>query len=506
MKKLKILLAEDSDVDRDQVIRDLRRPSADFPFTVEFTSVSNREHYEAALRGSAHDLVLLDFKLDNMNGEEALDLWKRLQPETPIIVLTGSIGDDKAASIATQYGAADYVIKDRQARLKTAIKTAYERREDKRQKAKLQGVELLGTLAAGMAHDLNNILGCIAAAATLVKIIDEDTEKTEQEKVEAKAKALELITNSAMRGGEIVQQMNNFAKGSEDSAYKSVTAEYLLGQIGQMVRDKAFSKILKTFVSTDVGTAKVRCAPTQIYQVLLNLCVNARDAMPNGGELHISAYNVARAGGQYVCIRVRDTGSGIPEEIMPKIFSWFFTTKGPKGSGVGLALVKEILDDHGGMIEVRSKIGEGTTFMVYLPADVEQKPKEKFDGGGKVILLVDDELLFRTAIHMHLEAANYKVLTAANGPEALAHFRMAERIDLLLTDTAMPIMCGRELVRNIRAAGFTLPVVFLSGSDALIPGDLDAAASLRKPIPIRELFETLRTVLTGDGQVRKQTP
>lgn len=500
MKTLRVLIAEDNENDYYDVARHLKKETPDFPFKVEIAHAPDRREYERLLREFNCDIILLDLRLQDLAGEQALEMARRLKPDTPIIVLTGSIGDDQAATVAVQYGAADYLIKDRRARLKQAIQTAHERHDQKLALDKLKGLDLLHTLAAGVGHDLNNILGTIVAAAQLLTLGKEAT--SEEERIEAeraKEKALNLIVSSAMRGGEMVKQMMVVARGGENSPYRSVTAEYLLTEIGQMLREKAFSTIVRSPpAKIDVGTWRVRCDSTRIYQVLLNLCVNARDAMPDGGELHLSAYNVTKRkdrdgyDGNFVCFTVSDTGKGIPEEVLPKIFDAFFTTK-KNGRGIGLHIVTETLKDHGGHIDVKTS-PHGTTFYVYLPADQPQKPKPKFDGGGKTIVLVDDDRFFLTAIQMHLEAVNYRVLPAGNGPEALNHFRSEQKIDLLLTDLTMPIMCGRELVRNLRSMNFNLPVIFMSGIDAEIPGELEAAAVLKKPIPIPDLLETLKRV------------
>jgi signal transduction histidine kinase len=531
MKHLKILFVEDNQEDIEQFKRRLRDFRADNIDGIEFFNANQGDSFRQMLGENLDiDIILLDCRVPGISAEEALVTIRKLHPEIPVIILTGSFGDDQAASVACQYGAADYILKDRPARLVSAVEKAWMRRQDalkqkeeerlkieQRQKQiKAQRLELLGFLLAGVAHDMNNMLGGIAAGAELLrrlfadllKLITVELNVKGLELVEESEHLISLIHGNAMRGGEMVKQMTAFAKGSEGSPYKVVTAEYLLTEIGRTIREKSFATNLQISSQTDVETGSVKCDTTQLYQVFLNLCVNARDAMPNGGDLHLGARNIriSKEGSSsvqpYVMFTVRDTGQGIPQSILPHVFEPFYTTKkGGNGTGLGLHIVSEILKDHGGDITVNSEPGVGTTFSVYLPlyAKQDDQPREIVDGTGKTIVLVDDEQLFRTAIAMHLDGRGFKTMTAGHGPEALAYFRTGEKIDLLITDLFMPIMCGREIVRNLRAQGFHLPVIFLSGI-ADLPEELEGETVLKKPVPIEELLKTIKRVLAAGQQ------
>lgn len=436
------------------------------------------------------DAILLDWRVHGLTGQESVEIAREKHADVPLILVTGTI-DDEAAASALRLGFVDYLRKDRLERLAHAVKEAHKNADMRRRALRDQRHEILGTLAAGLAHDMRNILGSIVMGLGVLRdrINPNDSH------------ILDAMHRAANKGTEMVAQMMTFSKGSNGTSFKNVTAEFLLGEVGSMIRYQASSANIRLSVRTEVGTSSVRCDPTQINTILVNMCINAVQEMaPYGGELHLEARNVVLHGepldGNYVCFAIRDTGRGIPEDVLPKIFDPYFSTKGDKGTGLGLAFVKTILEMHEGGVGVKTS-PQGTTFQIFLPADRNEPeaPKENFDGQGAVVVLVDDEEVFRSTVAMLLESANYRVLSACNGPEALSFFRSSEKISLLLSDLAMPLMCGRELSRHLREQGFTVPTVFITGREFEEKIEPEPDAILHKPFTREELLRKLAEVL-----------
>lgn len=347
-----------------------------------------------------------------------------------------------------------------------------ERKTLETQFLRAQRMENLGALASGLAHDLNNILAPVLLG---VEVLREQRVGPEFGRVVA------MLAANARRGAELVKQLLGFARGTEGGRVL-VQPKHLLREIIQIVRETFPKSIqVRSNVPDDLWTLKAD--PTQVHQILLNLCVNARDAMPNGGVLSLAAENVSfdesSAGmipdvkaGPHVAFRVEDTGHGIPESIRDRIFDPFFTTKEPgKGTGLGLSTVRGLVSGHEGRVEVTTKAGQGTVFRVFLPAlpavetrSVDLTTPTFPSGHGEVILVVDDETSVLEMTRKILTAHGYEVLVAANGTEAVIIFaQQAGRIRLVLTDVMMPFMDGPALARAVRIINPEIKVVFSSG-------------------------------------------
>src|SRR5215510_9460220 len=310
------------------------------------------------------------------------------------------------------------------------IRDVSEKKRLEAQFLRAQRMESIGTLAGGIAHDLNNVLSPILTAVELLQMRFTD---------ESSQRLLNILHTNAVRGSEMIKQVLSFARGVEGE-YAPLQPTHLIKEIIKILTDTLPKNIEITFsVSPDLWN--VAGDATQLHQVLMNLCVNARDAMSQGGELRIEAenlevdehyarMNVEAKSGCYVCIRVVDTGSGIPEKHLSKIFDPFFTTKEQgQGTGLGLSTVAGILRSHGGFINVYSEVGRGSRFNIYLPAvEAAQAPSaqaSKLDlpmGSGELILVVDDENSIREIAKEALLTFGYQVLTASDGTEALAVF------------------------------------------------------------------------------------
>jgi CheY-like chemotaxis protein len=374
-----------------------------------------------------------------------------------------------------------------------------------------QRMEVIGSLAGGIAHDLNNILAPIALVGGLLK--EKLGDPADQE-------LLEMALSGSKRGAEIIKQLLAFGRGQQGRRV-AVQLRHLIREMVQMMRETFPREIdLRHEASADLWP--VVGDSTQLHQVLLNLCVNARDAMRTGGRLSLGAANATLAAGDgvlppdkspgpYVSLMISDTGQGIPPEIQHRIFDPFFTTKPlGEGTGLGLSTVLAIVRNHGGFIRLDSAAGKGSTFKVFLPAcpgEVEAAAATSLrpppaGGGGQTILVVDDERNIRDAMRALLEREQFVVLTAMHGEDALAQFRQHRAsIKLVLTDVMMPVMNGVTLVRELRRIDPVVKIIAMSGLGSVDHGGELAALGvpdvLMKPCAGTTLLETVHRHLTG---------
>jgi PAS domain S-box-containing protein len=383
-----------------------------------------------------------------------------------------------------------------------------EKRRIEVQYMRAQRMESLGILAGGIAHDLNNILTPIMLSIDVLRSIATDHHARS---------ILETIELSTRRGSEIVQQVLSFARGMEGQRIV-IQPKYLLKDIEHIVQD-TFPKDIRLEMALPHETWAIVGDPTQVQQVLLNLCVNARDAMPNGGSLtiktenciadeHYVAMNAQAKSGAYVAISVTDVGMGIPAEILGNIFEPFFTTKElGKGTGLGLSSVKAIVKNHGGFINVYSEPGRGTTFKVYLPAQISagEAPVEPAEdntlprGRGETVLVVDDEVSILTITSETLQAFGYNVLLANNGAEAVATYaQRKDEISIILTDLSMPVMDGRATIYALLKINPKAKIVAMSGMDESESVAKASTAGIKhfisKPYTAATLLKTLRAL------------
>ncbi len=346
-----------------------------------------------------------------------------------------------------------------------------ERKKLEQQFLRAQRMEGIGTLASGLAHDLNNILTPIMMSVPLLHLgIPEETRE----------KIIDTIEISAERGAQIVKQVLTFGRGLE--------GEKLPLHVGMLIHE--MEKMIRSTFPKDIAIETVMVPDlwlvlgdgTQLHQVLLNLCVNARDAMPNGGQLRLSAANLnidasfatmlnESTPGPHVLLEVGDTGNGIPPEIIERIFDPFFTTKEVgKGTGLGLSTVHGIVKSHGGLLKVASEPGKGTTFQVYLPAAPDQEAMADSSsappptGNGELVLVLDDEPAISQAAQTLLEANGYRVLLAEDAVKALDMFTLnSHDIAVVLTDIMMPVMSGVLFLRALREIKQNVPVIASTG-------------------------------------------
>ncbi|TDU69322.1 PAS domain S-box-containing protein [Prosthecobacter fusiformis] len=374
-----------------------------------------------------------------------------------------------------------------------------------------QRMDSIGTLAGGIAHDLNNVLLPIMMSIDLLKLSIQEP---------GLVSILTTIEGSAKRGADMVQQVLLFARGA-DGQRLPVDPRVVIGEIQKIVQDTFPRDIL---LRTDLPPVlpSFMGDATQVHQVLLNLCVNARDAMPSGGCLDITAavVNVDETYGAmtpdikcgpYVMIRVADEGTGIPDNVRAKIFDPFFTTKEVgKGTGLGLSSVAAIVKSHGGFINVYSELGGGTSFKVHFPmaasSGFSRPPMDQTHprGRGELILVVDDEEAVRSITSQTLEAYGYRVLTAKDGTEAVALYAQHRKaVEAVLTDMMMPVMDGPSTIEVLKRMNPDVRIVAASGLNAR-GGSAKAAAMgihhfLAKPYTAETILTTLRQVTDGSS-------
>lgn len=382
-----------------------------------------------------------------------------------------------------------------------------------------QRMESIGTLAGGIAHDLNNVLSPIVMGVSLIRQIDESGKLQP---------IIDEIQRSAERGRDLVQQVLSFARGVEGQR-EPISLAMIVREVGTILRNTFPKNILfSSRAPEDLWT--VVADPTQIHQVLLNLCVNARDAMPEGGQLTVSVENMqvdaqyasmfAEAEpGPYVVIEVADTGCGMDAKTLDRVFEPFFTTKElGKGTGLGLSTAAGIVRSHKGFVNVYSEVGKGTRFKVYLPAvttAISPPDQSVFDaspprGHGECILVVDDEASILAMTKQTLEAFGYTVFTAENGTAAMATFATEQAfIDLVLTDMMMPEMDGVALIRALKRIDPGLRIIAASGlrANGRVAKAVDSGVKhfLPKPYSSDTLLRLVREALDEEEELLRDS-
>jgi PAS domain S-box-containing protein len=637
-QKINVLQLEDSP--RDAAL--IQKMLSEAGLSCRFTVVDDEIGFNSALAGEPFDLILSDYNLPTYDGLAAVKLAHCMRPKTPVIVISGTVGEDIAVE-CLHVGASDFLLKDRLARLGPAVSRVLEQgrvcrerqqaqdalrdseekfrqltesinevswitsldistvvhvspsyekvwgrtcqslyenptsfteailEEDRpamitalekvkhgekfeldfrvvhadgeirwihsrgapvrneagiiyrlagiaedvterlnheRLALRSQRLEAIGTLASGVAHDLNNALAPIMMGVELLQM-----------QYPQQSDILEMFRNSARRATDMVKQLMSFAKGAEGDRVL-VQPSRLVREMESMMKG-SFPKNIQLAVKCDPKLPAILGDPTQLHQVLLNLCVNARDAMLSGGTLTLEALCVEvdamyasslhdAKPGTYMALQVRDTGTGIPLEIIDRIFDPFFSTKGPdKGTGLGLSTVAGIVKGHGGFMQVYSQPGKGSSFTAYLPVDRADSETEHiikaeipFRGLGETILFVDDEASIREMGRAVLQRLNFKSLTAIDGADALIQAAQhRNELWAIVTDFHMPNMDGITLVRMIRRMLPDIPIVMTSGrledSEAKELKLLGVTRQLDKPFTESQLAGMLRTIQEG---------
>ncbi len=420
--------------------------------------------------------------------------------EFPITLSTSVIRDDKGQTLALIGVASDI----------TERKIEEEKRKNLEvQLQQSQKLESLGTLASGIAHDFNNILGIIIGYASLFEHLPFDTEIIK--------KNADAITKAGLRGAGLVKQLLTFARKT-DTQVESVWLNDIVLEVSKLLYE-TFPKTITISCNLDDRVPVIMADAGQVHQIVLNLCVNARDAMPDGGILTVrtshkpgkevrTKFQMAHAQ-EYVELSFADTGIGMDEATRLRIFEPFFTTKEiGKGTGLGLSLVFGIVESHNGFIDVQSEPGKGTTFLIYFPVpldlvefdEVKEPLLEEISGGSETILLVEDEELLRGLVKGILESKGYNVLTAKNGEEGVEQYQQHyKEIQVVLSDFGLPVLNGYEVFKRMKninpdvifiiASGFIEPEVH---SEMLIAGVKDI---IKKPFSLEQMLQSIKNTL-----------
>jgi two-component system cell cycle sensor histidine kinase/response regulator CckA len=507
---LRALIVEDSQNDCDLLLGMLRQGGYD----VAHERACNAATLGTLLDDGLWDIVISDYSMPGFKGTEALAMIRKKGLDVPFVFLSGTIGEEIAVN-AMRAGAQDYVIKGDAARLLPAIQRELreaelrrERRQMDQRVRQLEKFESLGKLAGGVAHDFNNVIGAIMGWAEIG--VDRVPSASPE------AKLFRNIGIQANRAAGLTRQLLAYAR-RQVLEPKNISLNQMVNEATALLQNAIGEQIeVGIVLAPDLQTT--RADPSQIEQVLMNLCFNARDAMPKGGQLLIETRNidldalyceqhVGAKPGRHIQLSVSDTGVGMDPGTLERIFEPFFTTKEVgKGTGLGLATAMGIVKQHGGFLDVYSELGKGTAFRVYLPAsEGAADPPHPVDdapvrGGTETILVAEDHEGMCEMAREILEGLGYHLLLARNGEQAVHQFATHRNdISLLLLDVIMPKLNGIDAYEQISKVKPGVPVIFTSGySDhgpALTSLTTKGATLLQKPYGSRALARRVRGLL-----------
>jgi two-component system cell cycle sensor histidine kinase/response regulator CckA len=505
---LDVLLVEDREDDAILISRCLSKAG----YEPNMLRVDTEQGMRDALGARKWDIVLSDYALPQFDCRHALRVLVEAGLDIPFIALSGTVNEEAILEMVRS-GARDYVMKDNLARLPSAIDRELREAEGRKDRRRLEGqlnqamkMEAIGRLAGGVAHDFNNLLTVITGFAELALLEDNP----------ARA-GIEQILQAAERAAGLTRQLLAF---SRQQAMEPRTFD-----LNDLVRD--MEKMLRRLIGEDIQVGvrladapmMVRADPGQIEQVVLNLAINSRDAMPLGGRLiistasrrlegsHAKAYGVPD--GQYCAISISDNGVGIPPDVLPHIFEPFYTTKpADKGTGLGLSTVYGIVQQSGGAIQPYSEKDLGTTMTVFLPAAsaAEENVPETGElgrmSGTETVLVAEDDPNVLNLISESLAAHGFEVVVAGNGDAALEKIQKRERpIQILITDVVMPGISGRSLALRAAESIPDLKVLFMSGYTEEVIQHHGISSSnvsfIQKPFAPGDLMRKVRHLLDG---------
>ncbi|TAN42545.1 MAG: response regulator [Nitrospirae bacterium] len=509
-KKLSILFIEDSEDDALLLVHRLKRGGYD----IEMLRVETADSMTKALKEQSWDLIICDYSMPHFSAPAAINTLKKMDLDIPFIVMSGVMGEETAVEMM-RAGAHDYIRKDNTVRLIPAIERELHEAGVRKERTRLseqlqhaQRMESIGTLTGGIAHDFNNILTALIGYATLLKMkLRED---------DPLKKFAEQILFTSERAANLTRSLLAFSR-KQVLAPKPANINEIIGSvqklltriIGEDIELKVVLSDCDLIALVDIG---------QIEQVLINLCTNARDAMPEGGMLLIETslvfvdeicretYPLEKAG-QYALITVTDTGTGMDGNTQKRIFEPFFTTKETgKGTGLGMAIAYGVIKQHNGSINVYSEPGKGTTFRIYLPiresSEEEElrKPHQQAARGSETLLVAEDDSDVRTIIRSVLEDFGYGVIEADNGEDAVRIFaKNRDRINLALLDLIMPKKNGTEAYRELKMLDPNIKAIFMSGyTEDIIrqKGPIENGIEfINKPLIPEELLRKIRNML-----------
>jgi len=515
---LRLLQLEDDTVDADLITATLTEGG----IPCQSQLVETRQAFVAALKEGRMDLILADYSIPGFDGMTALTLARQHCPDVPFLFVSATIGEELAID-AMHQGATDYVLKQRLGRLVPSVQRALRELDDRNERKRAeealrqsekqfrqsQKMEAVGRLAGGIAHDFNNLLTVIMGYSQVLL-----TELGPQHPLRGK---IDETLKAGERAATLIRQLLTFSsKQSLDP--KILSLNTAVTSLESLLR-RLIGEDIQLVSKLDPTNGRLRADQAQLEQVLVNLVVNARDAMPKGGTLTIETAQVELTRspvyhltplmpGLYVRLAVSDTGCGMDRNTQSHIFEPFFTTKGEgKGSGLGLSTVFGIVTQCGGAIDVTSRVGQGTRFDLYFPSvesdiltTAPTQPVGQPQRGTETILLVEDDPSVRTLVRDELRKLGYRVLEAKNGVEAcLLATQQTGLVQLLLTDVVMPGMGGRELAQHLSVIKPDLRTLFISGymdDVGIMAGQEEGTSSfLQKPFTPEVLARAVRNLL-----------
>jgi two-component system, cell cycle sensor histidine kinase and response regulator CckA len=515
---LRVLIIEDSEDDAKLIVRELKSGGYD----VKYQRVDSSAAVCRACDSQEWDLIISDYSMPHFSGSEALKLVRSKHLEMPFIFVSGTIGEETAVA-AMKNGAQDYLIKGNLKRLMPAVQRELREHEQRKERERLQKhvqqlqrFEAIGRLSGGIAHDFNNMIGAILGWAELGY-----EEASPGTKIRER---FQKIRGQSYRAAKLTSQLLAFGRKQVLQPRKVNLNLFIreeMSFLGKVIGENIEVKIVE---AADLQV--IHADPTQLQQVFMNLCLNARDAMPAGGQLRVETRNVAigegpdleyehATPGNYVLMTVSDTGVGMDKVTAERIFEPFFTTKEMgKGTGLGLSTAYGIVKQHNGFIYVDSEPGEGSTFRIYFPADSGDHEPREISGNGYTlkgserILLVEDDDGLRESVQEMLQSLGYRVISTSDGKKAVEVFREhAAEIDLVVMDVVMPLQGGLKTYPELQGIKPGIQVIFTSGyadeTESLVALLEKGALFLQKPYDLAKLSQMIRSTLDRGRKTQK---
>jgi len=512
LPRIRVLQVEDSPLDAELILTELQADGIDY----EVRLVDDEAAFVGTLQVFKPHIVLSDLSMPGFSGQRALQLLREHSPDTPFIYVSATLGEE-AAIAALREGATDYILKQNPARLASAVRRALREAEEQRARAhaeaeliRVQRFESLAMLAGGLSHDLRNLLQPLLLAGDSLQDYQDDPRL---------ARLGALVRDCGRRGLEMVQSMLSFARGARRAEH--VRAQALLDALGLLLQGSVPRSVQLDIEVVDPDLS-FEGNHTELQQCLLNLCLNAIQAMPNGGVLRVVTSKVrldeaffleheeAQAG-DYVRLSVTDTGQGMTDEVRRRLFEPFFTTK-EGGTGLGLLSCRRIIYSHGGAMRVDSIPGEGTCFDLYIPlmrAVAETAALVEGDtalhGNAEHVLLVVEEAGQLTLLTDTLDTWGYEVHASQSGTAALQWIEACGLPDLVVMDADMSLFTSERTLAALSQYGYRKGVLVLCRADDpadaavfQVPGRLHR---LNKPVSTRDLLQAVRETLHSGGKL-----
>ena len=514
---IRVLIIEDSEDDAMLIVRELKSGG----FDVEYQRVDSSRALSCACDSRQWDLIISDYSMASFSGTDALKSVRSKHVAAPFIFISATTGEESAVS-AIRNGAQDYIMKGQLQRLIPAVRRELQRAEQRKERERLQKhvqqlqkFEAIGRLSGGIAHDFNNMIGAIQGWAELgYEEAGPGTKLGERFK---------KIHEQSQRAAKLTSQLLAFGRLQILRPRKvnlNVFIREEMSFLGKIIGENLDVRIV---AAPDLQV--IDADPTQLQQVFMNLCLNARDAMPAGGQLKIETSNVAigedvsgagpqlqATSGNYVLMTVSDSGVGMDDATAERIFEPFFTTKEiGKGTGLGLSTVYGIVKQHRGFIYVDSELGKGSSFRVYFPAQSGVHEPREFAcddqalKGSETILLAEDDDGLRESVQEMLQSLGYRVIPASDGKKAVDVFKEnVGEIDLVIMDVVMPSQGGLRAYPELAKIKPGIDVIFTSGyagdAESLVTLD-KRALFLAKPYSLAKLSQMMRNILDRKHRV-----